>query len=278
MQTKFLMAISLASACSLTVGQATADVTLLNDTFEIPSGTATAGDDAADTQDTAWYSVGSDPTLTVTGAAGSRVLSATGLTKEKPFVGSFASTTLATTGDSITLSLDLQFPSGRSGGNFRIGLFSDGGTPNTADNQGVNNNDAGYFLQLGTPEPSSNGVSSLQKSTANLFDSGALVGSNIATGIVKDNAFHTLTLTVERTGVSEVTLTGTLTGATSNTSFSRVDSSGLLTTFNEIGVRYASSDHPYNIDNVVVTTTIPEPGSFVLALSGVALCAFRSRR
>ena len=132
------------------------------------------------------------------------------------------------------------------------------GTPTTGDNQSPSDDESGYNVSIGTPT-SGVGGSQIRKEPVNasqFFVTSTQLGAQLDSGFTPDQAVHSITLVIEKTGSSELTITGNWTGDTNGGSMVRTDSSGLVTTFNELAFGFGHlSGTPtidYRVDNIRV--------------------------
>ncbi len=197
-------------------------------------------------------------------------------------VASFSEFTLSNIGDSITFSGEIRIPN-PVGGGFRFGLFSSNGTPITGDNTSESDNDYGYQLNIGTPTLNAIGSSKISKDA----DDTELIGVSdtdlvtASAGFDDDYAYHSFSLTIEMTGASELTISGSWDGSTNaTTTMVTTDTSALITSFDEVMIAFAdtvSRDH--YVDNITVTA-VPEPGTYALisGLFGLAFVVWSKRK
>jgi hypothetical protein len=202
--------------------------------------------------------------------------------------------TLAATGDFITLSFRFRYTNlataTHNNSGFRFGLEGSNGTLVTGDNQGTqSNNDQGYYVQTGTgnaplgPVPLANNT---------LYRENGAVGPvpPILGGTDRQN------LTTSSTGVTfndELPHSASLTitrGTGTNMSFSVVYDNGTPITatsttvpfyhFDEVafGDAFVTNSIHFRVDDVQVTTNVPEPIAGLSLLGGAGLLLARRRR
>jgi len=264
-------------------------LTVLNDGFEIgthPTGFRTV----AVGPGSAYYgSTGPAASITDDATFGSRALTVTSAANYhlvSPLGGTIS---LASVNDTLTFSFKIRFtntPTADAGA-FRFGIFSSNGTPVTVDNfgAGISDNDQGYYGLIGANSIPAAGATLFNESGGtspilggvdriNLTASGA--GPSIAAG---NNASHTVSLTLTRTSLTQISLSYTF----DSTTITAVDSSaGLRTSFDQIAISngFTTTMAQYNIDDVMLTasnfTPIPEPA--VTGLAGLGLLGFAARR
>lgn len=191
--------------------------------------------------------------------------------------------------DYITLSFSFRFlnegTASSNVGGFRFGLEYSNGTPVTGDGQGnISDFDKGYYTQIGvnsTPPGSGavffnegGGIAPTLGGTDRMAINATTNGLS-----VNDNAVHTASFTISLVTATSVKLTMTIDG---NTVQTNADSTTTVRPiFDEIifGDGFVSSPVNYNLDNIQVTSNVPEPGSISLLLaSSLALGMVRRRR
>lgn len=267
-----------------------AALTLVSDPF-----TDNGVTNGVDPNDTAWFagqgagtsagslSVISDATLPARSEPNSNVLQWTPSASFQAIVAGYPSASLGT-GDFITLSFDFRYPStpgNNAGGGFRFGLYNNGATPATGNAAAANDNDdQGYYLSVstGTSAPSNN----LFRETGGL--SGVTAGTDrvtvgtattTATSITGTEA-HTALMTITRTGATSFTILGQIDGTTV---MNTTDAAGTVLLYNELAISTGGNNQALNVDNVVVTSSVPEPGTLgLLAAPGLLMLARRRRR
>lgn len=218
------------------------------DSFEEFEGGVTRGDDQGAPGDLAWWLSG-DASLGILNDSvfGGRVLAVTPPEKGTSIVGSFPPVSLRTTGDRLTLSLRYRQIDAVSGG-MRFGLFGSDGTVTLVDDDGSADDDDGYILNVGTPGATGAGETRIMKQAGDadpVLTSGLDLGAALASGFrYGSRTVHGVTFEIERTGAAEMTLRGSWTGASAGSELVRVDSSDLLTEFDEIAIGFGSSGTP----------------------------------
>ncbi len=218
--------------------------------------------------------------LTVTAGANYHLIS--------PLGGSIS---LANINDTLTLSFKVRFTNTPTadGAAFRFGVYNSNGTPVVTDNfgNGITDNDQGYYAVVG--------AASTPATTATLFnesggtspilggvDRAALTTSATGPSIAAGNtASHSVSLTITRTSLSQISLSYIFDGGTAITA---VDSSAnLRTSFDQIAISngFTTAFAQYNIDDVLLTATnftpIPEPAAAGLAGFGLLGLLIRRR-
>lgn len=261
-----------------------AQTILLNDTFDV--GGATVGDDAPDPLDTAWYRADSNaglPGLSVAPDSGSNALFVDTTNTGQPFVGSFSAVALTNISDYVELSGTYRTDN-QVGGGIRFGLFNDNGTPTLANNDGSANDDNGYKLNLGTPTGAGIGTTSLtvDMSAGEVATADSIITS-VSSGADDDGLVHNWSFRITRTGANELTLFGEWDGSTNGTTTITTSvASDLITTFNEVAISWGGSgagEEDYYVDDITVTTNVPEPSNIAIALgSTVMMLVVVSRR
>jgi hypothetical protein len=196
---------------------------------------------------------------------------------------------LANINDFITLSFKFRYLNVASATpnsvGFRFGIWGDGGTPVTADGQGsVSDNDQGYYATIGVGSAAAPG-------TGNLFfnegggtapigggtDRGAITGSGGGVAI-NDQLVHTALFTLRRTGATTLDLSLSYDGGAAFTGTS--SGAGIRTTFNEIAFNdgFVASPVQFAVDDVVVTSNVPEPATGLMCAFGFTALAVSRRR
>ena len=264
-------------------------VTVLDDGFEVathPTGFRTV----AIAPGSAYYGSGSpsaaltnDATfgstaLTVTATSGYQIIS--------PLGGSIS---LATIGDTLTLSFRLRFtntPTADASA-FRFGIHSSAGTPVSSDNFGttVADNDQGYYGLVGATTAPTTGATLFNEAggTPPILAGGdrATITTNTAGPAISDMLAHTVSLTITRTSASVMSFSYVFDGGAAITA---TNSTNLRTSFDEIVFTNGFTTPAlaqYNIDDVLLEasnfTPIPEPAAAGLAGIGLLVMLLRRR-
>ncbi len=186
---------------------------------------------------------------------------------------SFASTTLANTGDYLELTIDLDISDNDAGG-FRYGFFTSG--------DGV-----GYAGNIGTPGGSSStGSSGFVQNGFGVNASPTAVAdgwTNVSTGLDGDVA-QTMLFRVTRNasdGLDLLATWSTSNNGASVTSLSHTITAGDVSQYTfdafAFSIDNGGAGSEYTVDNVIVTTNIPEPSSLAL-MAMSCICVLRRRR
>lgn len=268
--------------------------TLVDDGFEVathPTGlrTVAAGTGGVfytrDSAAAVSATIGADATF---GSNGLTVMDLSGGAASKPVIGLLPfAVSLNNPGDFLTLSFNFHFiNSGAatdSGGGFRFGFHNSTGTPVTADNQtAVSDNDVGYYTQVAEtaagPDTSNTlfrengGTAPILAGTDRLA-----VTSNLAGFSISDNNSHAAIFTVTRTNATTMTISTNIDSGTARTG---TTTTNIVTTFDEFSFSngFATTALNYALDNVQVTSNVPEPTSGGLLVMGLAGLTLRRRR
>jgi hypothetical protein len=201
-------------------------------------------------------------------------------------------TYLVSTGDTVSVSFDFRMTGtiAASSAGFRFGLANSNGTTITADQTTAqaSADDKSFFVQLGTGGTTGTSVAEESGTATNVLSGADTVALTTASAITAGSAITLndtakrsalLTLTKNASGVgvavSIFDATGTLLVRAAG-----ADSGSTLTAFDEVAFGSGGTTNNFNIDNVVVVTSIPEPatGALVVAPLVVGLSSRRRRR
>lgn len=232
-------------------------------------------DNGADPADVAWLgsSSGSAITLAIASPGADNALSFTNTSNNRSVLAYFDAVELASAGDFITLSFDVTFqdpvPSTRD--DFTFSLLDSGGTQ--GNTVAATDDDFGYNIAVNPGSAAGNdGIGRAQgTSSVNLgrFDSA---------GVGEGSANVSLTLTRNASGEIDLVLISGLVGETDNTYTTNVAAPPTFTfDLIEIGYSGSGAQGTFLIDNVLVTTNVPEPGAMALVAAGLA-CGLARRR
>lgn len=267
-------------------------VTIVNDGFETtthPTGDRTVASGTG----AAFYTraLSATQTLAITNDAtfGSNVLAfddtTAGGQSEGIIIPLSSSINLDNTGDYLTLSFSFRYTNNSAAGaneaNLRFGLFNSLGTAVTGDNQSASANDAGYYVQVGSggSATASNNVfyeeTGLTAPILGGTDRTSKTASSTGFGI-NDDAIHTASFTLTRTSATVMGLSLTVDGTTITAS----DTTTLITSFDEIAIAngFGVTGLDFMLDNVVLTSSVPEPSVAALSLLALSCLIFRRRR
>jgi len=207
----------------------------------------------------------------------------------KPIIGLLPRTLqLASTNDFVNLTFSFRFLNNASvtaaAANFRFGIFSSAGTPVTSDGQTTSDNDRGYYVQVGS--------SGTTRPTAGntLYNEGGtilpILASTDRTSItassagvaINDSNVHTASFTVTRASATTMTLALSIDGAAAITGTDAT--ANFRTSFDEIAFSngFTNPALNYAIDNVVVSSSVPEPATSVLFGTGGLFAIAKRRR
>jgi len=246
-------------------------VTIVNDTFDVPAGTATRIDDAADPLDVAWWNVGTGTPAHATdnGSPGIGTDRTIVLDANPTMVANFSDVTLGSIGDWVKLSFDMRWiiaaPEDVS---YRFGLFNSNGTVVTADSGTEGGNDTGYWALIEALNPS---AVATKDGTGGIL-SGPGLDSGSVPGVA--NLPHLLELLITKENATQMRVAVSVDGTEAVTG---LDANINTSTFNEIAVKnLRGSGGDLHLDNVQVTTNVPEPSTIVLlAMGGVIMLGRR---
>jgi hypothetical protein len=229
-------------------------------------------------------------TSAIVSESGNNVLSVTGITTDSsPVVGLLPGTaSLSNVGDTINLSIKFRFQNSptSNNGNFRFGLNSSTGTPITGDGQTTtSDNDLGYYVQFGNAAQTTNNLFFNESGTLTSILSGldrVNIAASAVPAAITDTVFHTATLILTRSSLTNIGLSLSIDGGTAVTGTTTT----LYTSFDELSFSngFQATNLNYSIDDVVLnasnfTAAIPEPSLIGLGVAGVlGCCAFRRRK
>lgn len=243
----------------------------------------------ADPLDLPWYqgtggtlSVADDPAGTGFGAGNALFFDSGGTFRR--FLGVFDTPITIAPGETLNLSFDYRFPAApaSTGGNFRFGLYNDGGTPLTADttSSSARTNDFGYAVTTNPGSAAANGTSITKEAAGDDILGGSSPGGLVTFGtaggsVASGTTPHTATLSVSRNlAGTALSFSGQLDNAAI---FSGTDNSPSTFTFHEFALGSGGVEIDFAIDNVIINV-VPEPTG-ALAISLVTgLLALRRRR
>lgn len=184
----------------------------------------------------------------------------------------FDSTTLGV-GESLSVSFNLSFAAiGDNGGNFIVGVLnSSTGDLVTADNFGSGFDFTGYqgYRFRTNTGGTNSGSTTIEKRdpTSAAFDGSytALTGSAAGAGLAASTAYS-VAITYTRTGVSSLVATYSLNGVT----LTVTDNDATNFTFDTLQYYKGGGNGTFYLDDVLITSSIPEPASAAL-LGGLAI-------
>lgn len=291
MKLRHLAASLLLTACTLSLANAQ---TLVDDRF-IDGGVSNGTDPLE--LDVAWFTNGASSSLSVvsdnsTGPnEGSNDNAIAVNTAGQGFRGAAGNMTtganLSATNYYVSLRLDVRYtadPANVDAG-FRFGLFSSNGTTVAANNDGLSNNDIGYGARFSVGTATANvslservsgtggalsgaGIGILSSATANVTSlNGTTNYYRLQLDIVR-NGSNGLDFTISE-GVNTTTLTQVLT-------FTDTTASTFL--FDSVVFTNGNTVANYAVDNVLITTGIPEPSTALSLLAGFGLFGLIRRR
>lgn len=267
-------------------------VTIVNDGFETtthPSGDRTVASGTG----AAFYTraLSATQTLAITNDAtfGSNVLafddSTAGGQSEGIIVPLSSAINLENTGDYLTVSFSFRYTNNGAAGaneaNFRFGLFNSQGSAVTGDNQTASANDTGYYVQVGSGGAATASTNVFYEETG--LTSPILGGTDRANKTasssgfgINDDAIHTASFTLTRTSATVMGLSLSIDGTTITGS----DTTTLITSFDEIAFAngFGVTGLDFMLDNVVLTSSVPEPSIAGLSTLALFCLAFSRRR
>lgn len=204
-------------------------------------------------------------------------------------VTSFQSVTLENAGDYIQASFDVRYTTAPSSSAVTTGpslaLYNSGGAPVTADT--TSSSVAGH---VGYKAYKAFGVTGTVPNDFVLFRDNALSRDRYGNAILEQqasgaaialNTTYTVSLNIERQANSDLLITYSFGGLTENYT---VAAAAAIYAFDEIGINLFAGDFPGVgfLDNVLITTNIPEPSTYALLFGGasllIAACAQRRVR
>ncbi len=193
-------------------------------------------------------------------------------------------------GEILQVNFTVSFPRGEplgDGNDFRVGVWDSGGARVSADNHGGTGtgsaiadfeNYAGYIFAGGLDESRSisirkrnTGTAGILIASTSVYDTlGSTQSDNLTAtpGVVYDGV-----LSLARTGADEMSISYSMTdGTITLAEITRVDASGIYTSFDTVGFVMGSNVADAYVLNQVEISVIPEP-SAAAALSGIAVLA-----
>ena len=185
------------------------------------------------------------------------------------------SLTLAAPGDYLTLSFSFRFIStngstspGNANGGFTFGFYNSNGTTVTANNANTSDNDFGFRGEFGSGANPAVAIFKETNSGAGGLgtgaDGGAVTVVNPVNVQVNDFLPHTGSITLTYNSPTDLAIALMYDGAAVGSGTSSVP----FLTFDELVFSQGGSNG-FNLDNVVVESNIPEPGTAAL----MGLCA-----
>jgi len=196
---------------------------------------------------------------------------------------------LAQQGDFVTLSFQFRYLNSATATansvGFRFGIEGSVGTAVTGDNQGTtSDNDQGYYIQTGvgaTTGAATNNTIYRENGGTQPIGGGTdrSAGTTNTTGLFfNDNLAHSATFTITRGTGTNVSVAATYDGGSAiTTTFTTTPYYAFDEIFFDDG--FVPAPVQYNVDNVTVTSNVPEPGTPLACLAGgVALLVRRRRR
>jgi hypothetical protein len=296
---KLILGAVLAAAAGFTATNSKAQ-TVLSDDF---TGATIDGTGGFVDSATNWYSFNSNAAgvpVTLNAFAGpspmnGNAIQFSGGSSNGLVVGGFSSVTLDTPGESLTLTLNYRYTGAPASGQATLGLFSDNGTPVTANSFGSRTEifgDGGYEVQKlatsGTSDLSVyGGTEGASAGDFFYFTTGPAPLTTATTGVTPslDTAAvytETLTLTLAGNGTDLLldSSWGVAGGSTFTTTQQTILAADVLTyEFNQIVFSPSQSGGGTTLmDNVLLTNVIPEPSVVGLVCCGMALLFYQARR
>ncbi|QTN32678.1 PEP-CTERM sorting domain-containing protein [Akkermansiaceae bacterium] len=267
---------------TLGAGISQAATTVFSDTFSDGDRT-----DGADLDDIQWYAGRNNVALSVGADAGIGTGDALLVNSSTTFsrvVGLFGSAVTIGVGETLRLSFDMRFQTtpGTGSGLLRIGIFNNGGTAITGDEDpGANqNNHFGYGFSTNPGAVLAGGTTVTTEEAGNSILGGSNPGGFSSTGsagasIEWGTTVHNGVFSITRLADGSMDLSARIDGGTAATAniAAPINSSY---TFHEVAFGQGNMNIDFALDNVELSI-VPEPStSLVLALG--ALCFLRRRR
>jgi hypothetical protein len=275
-----------------TAGIASAQTILVDDQF-IDNG-VTNGSDALDI---AWFTNGSGASLTTAsdnstgpneGVNDNAMNVAVGGQGFRGAAGNMTTAAnLSATGHYASLRLDIRYTSNPANvdAGFRFGLFNSNGTTVAANSDLLSDNDIGYAARFSIGTATANvGLSEKASGTG-----GSVSGGNVSilssatanvTSLNGTTNYYRLQLDIVRNGSNGLDFT--ISEGVNTTSLTPVltftDNSAATFVFDSIVLSNGNTVTDYRVDNILVTTGIPEPSTAVALLAGFGAFALIRRR
>ncbi|WAC18811.1 PEP-CTERM sorting domain-containing protein [Luteolibacter sp. SL250] len=282
--------ISFAPLAAVCLSSADAAI-LLTDNFT--DGNLTGG---TDNSGIAWYARSGNATLGIANDPSPGFGTGNALVMERAGAGTIVNRgiigvltngiTLSNPGDTVTLSFSFRFTTTASSTSpfsdtegFTFGFYNSNGTPVSANGSSASDNDLGYRAEFGSGTDSWVGIA--REANFTTAAGGVGTGTDGVQMTVVDPVAVSIGDFLPRTG--SITLTynsptdmgisvsynGNVVGTATN--------NAPITTFDEV-VFSQGGGNGFLLDNVVVTSNVPEPGSVALMALGGVLCAAGYRR
>ena len=286
-------ALALATLC-LSSAMASAVVTL-SDPF-----TDATRNGGADNSGIAWWdrsanstlNIGNDATL---GTGNALLWAATNTaTTNRGIVGTFSQAFNLSVGDSISMTFDFRLATtsiaaggstttpGNSTQGLTFGFYNSNGTAVAADDSTASDNDFGYHGGVGSGTANGNAIvqegnvggGGLGTTTAGDTPNTVFTLSTNAATAINDFNKHTGEFTIVISGAGIATITTKIDGVT----IAEGSNGSAYTSFDEV-VFSQGGGNSFRLDNVVVTTTVPEASTAAALLGGLAMmCGIRRRK
>jgi len=228
----------------------------------------------------AWFAGGPAANVSVSGG---QLLESSIASNNRGFIAYFTDTGSPVTlgiGQSLVLSAQVQ-TQGATGGDarFQFWAFNSGGSRIAVDNSGFNNAIFNGYTGYGVTNdpvgvhPSRYQIRERTSGANNLLVNTATLGASTQS-VNMTVSLVNVSLTLTRSGASEMTLTGSIGGSP----IARTDTAGIFTTFDSIGIMTQNDTLTGNLV-IANVSVIPEPTTLALLGAGLgALVALRSRR